>query len=322
MRRSRYINNLIQFLIVIFSTFYLNSCSSVLTCEVQGKPGTEIYRLNGNYLGIIDGSGKTKIRLPRNYRHDMIYAKETRNSPIIPIGLNYSKRANMEFLAGTASLIAVPVTFGLSVYGMSKYYDYADVKDLLKLNKQQNSNTDLTKLIYSSPNPIDEIKNLPVRQHKHGKKSNKKNTETSWINKNGSIKKISKAYVDLIGDKKDIKISDDLKIEFSFFEDFDNKMLDKSYFPPTILFSGTINNEKFNYTINLKETFKEEESGYLAINKKDNSPVKIISLSPDQSLLSFEYQTFLFNFVFDINSFEAGDNTYDKNSVLRLLFDQ
>lgn len=313
------IKDIYTIILIVFVACFalsLNSCSSSMKCEIYGKNGTKIYNADGIYLGRIDGSGKANIKLPRDHRYDLLYAEETDDAPRIPIGLNYDKRGNQEALMGMLATIGAVPTLGISAYAASKYFSYLDVKDQLKLNKRQSSNSDLSQMIYSSSRPVDEIKALPEKQHKHGNKSNKKLTEIPWINKDGCINTIVSvnAESNLDNEPRNLKIGDNLKIAFLFFN-ADNHNNSYSTSNPIIKISGTLNDGDFNYIIALNNNFKKVDDGYLTTCKNDNSPVKIIQKNASQSALTFSTSYGIcLNFLFANDSFET-DNDVDYGSL-------
>lgn len=324
MNISSSVNKQLVYFLTVLTILGLHSCSSVMKCDVYGHPGTKIYKYDGTYVGTINHSGKAELKLSRKQKYDLLYAKESDDSPIIPIGLNYDKRANNEVGLGLLAVIGAPFTIGLSAWQYDQYIkDNEDVKDQLKLCKQQSSNTDLTKLVYSSSNPLDEIKALPVKQHKHGKHGKTKDIAIPWINKDGSITKVTsvESHIALIDEKpRSLSIGEDLRITFSFFED--NSVEESGYtsMDPTIKLSGTLNGDSnFKYRIKLNGLFrKDKDGGYSAKNKENNTVVRIIPKSPSQATLSFDYQMLSLDLIFDIDSFEE-EPDINKDDFLQML---
>lgn len=337
------LNKSLVYLLAASTILGFNSCSSVMKCDIYGKTGTKIYQTNGDWIGTIDNSGKAQIKLSRKKKYDFFYAQESEGSPIIPIGLNYNKRSNQEFLGGLLSIICLPVTVGISVYKCEQYFTQnEDVKDQLKLLKRQNSNTDLSKLIYNSSDPIEEIKALPPKQHKKGKQEkqvkgiNHKNFEIPWINKDGCITKVLACYVgDELGSKSKkykMNIGEDFKIAFSHFEK-DESDVGKddgekdvfsilSFSNPTINFSGTLEGSPdFDFTIELKNIFKDDgKNGYMTRINENDSIVLISRESSSHAGIFFHLDNETnITFIFDVNSFEEEENTITRYDVLNMF---
>lgn len=288
--------------IILTSVILLNttSCSSVMKCTVYGKPGTTIYMPNGTSLGEINSSGKVKIEIPRqNGRHDLLYAKESSNSPVIPMGLDYDKRNSNELKMFLACLFIYP-TLTISFWSTYNYInDNPDVEDKLKLHKIQNSNTDLAGLIYNSSSPYEEIKALDVKEHKSGNsrnsKASSKNLDLSWLDMSGEISDVSSVTITNKGK--------DYQIPFSGTIFYDIETRDGR---PIITISGVSGKEKqdISFKLNLASQFRKKGDSYVSKEEFDKTEIKIVPDGKGNAILSFIEEGTEIKFHFDPNSFE------------------
>lgn len=160
--------SIISSLILCIVLTSLTSCSSWMKCTVQGEPGTQILNTYGDLLATIPQSGATEIKLKRKDRKkDFLLTRQTPESPIIPMGLNYDKRnmAGREAACYWSSVVALPL-FWIPILVYGNYTDNYDVSDELKLSNTQSANSDLNNLVMNASLPTDEIKAYSPREYK------------------------------------------------------------------------------------------------------------------------------------------------------------
>lgn len=272
----------------------LTNCSSTMKCYVTGEPETKIFTSDGKYLGEIPFNGIVEIKIDRkDNRHDFLIAQQKPDSPIIPIGLNYSKRHNAfrEFIAG---IFTIP-TLWISAATLMKYYDRWDANDQLILNKSQKSNEDLLQTILQSPSPLDEISEMEIGSAK-SKKNNrsKQKTEANLINKTGKFEKcLSLSTINpLSGDKKTI----------NFAGEIITKCSKKSGNSLRVIGKLKPKEEPLDYTIGLKGGIKKDGDKYKAVDKFGNDVI-ISCLNNGNYCLSFVFSGFNVELEFDPKSF-------------------
>ncbi|MCM1451199.1 MAG: hypothetical protein NC102_02990 [Clostridium sp.] len=290
----------------------LEGCSSKMNCLVYGKPGTEVYDSKNQWLGTIDNDGKTKIVLNRKERHDFVYTKEGKDTPIMPIGLNYDKRNNT-FRDIMAGVTCFPTIY-ISAAAWNNYHKNADVEDGLKLHKRQNTNEDLMLMVNSSTNPYDEIRSLNVKSHKFGRlrneEKNKIETKTNdleWINTDGEVKEIKSFGIEVNNQSKSQSFKGNIVFDFST----DPKN-------PVIKIKGKLKNGKiFSHNIELNKLFKKSGSKYFATEKHEKTSVEITPLDNGNAMLTFELNETPVKIMFNPKSFVAKE----KGNDLKNLFD-
>lgn len=160
--------SILVFLIISILSVSLTGCSSTMKCTVYGTPGTKLYTSRGGYLGTVPQSGMCDIELQRkDYKHDFLLTQFDTESPIIPMGLDYSKRNNKarDTVTGITVFAFLPF-FWIPTICWSNYNDRLDVEDCLKLQQHQSSNADLYAMVANASNPIDEMKTYSIKEHK------------------------------------------------------------------------------------------------------------------------------------------------------------
>jgi len=81
--------------LTLIVSLLITSCSTSTKTVLRGNPGTEIYQINGKYVGAIPVSGELKLQIPdENYQAFMLSKKpgeETR----VPFALNYKNKGHL-----------------------------------------------------------------------------------------------------------------------------------------------------------------------------------------------------------------------------------
>lgn len=87
----------------------ITSCSTSTKVALRGKPGTEIYQINGQYVGAIPVSGELRLKIPdENYQAFMLSKKQGEGTRI-PFALNYKNKGHAG--AKIAKYVGMMVSF-------------------------------------------------------------------------------------------------------------------------------------------------------------------------------------------------------------------
>lgn len=290
----------------IISILFTSSCSSTMKCSVYGAPNSKIYNGDGKYLGTISSNGKCDVKLSRYKRYDFLLTQEAPDTPLIPMGLDYKARHN-QFRDFMGILFCIP-TIWISGYAWMKYGERADVQDALALRNKQYSNTNMSQLVMSSVNPIDEIRSIEPTAHKSGKskkasnESSEKSKNESMINKTGEITVLkSFSIINPMNDKEVGKYDVTGTIRFiDFGQDSKN---------PVCCVNFKYKGQNTIYLI-LKTRFKKKGKDYIA-ESDENGKVTISFINNKEATISFWKDMGIFKFRFDPNSFKKEDEKDD-----------
>lgn len=284
--------HILIFTILAISVLLNSSCSSTMKCTVYGEPNTKIYTSSQGYLGEIPSSGSLKIAVNRQKkRHDFLLAKRSSESPLIPIGLDYSKRSNT-IRSIFAYLFFFP-TFSTSWICYGNYcMDNYDVNDLLKLNSKQSSNQDLEQLILSSSKPVDEINRLTIKTKSSNKNKKTSSIDPSLFNRTGEYSDLKSMSILKDGEKLSLEITGTIFFDFTYDS------------LPIISISAKSGDKlEYNYDIPLETPFYKKGTKLLS-KDEDNNEVVIESTGNDYYVITYTANGALFNLEFNSKSFK------------------
>ena len=100
------------FIIVLFSTI-LFSCSTTQTFTVVGQPGTEIYSPSMKNMGVVDNSGKVKIRISSDAYYAYLLSRDAKSNVLVPFALDYKNKSY------TGTSVQKGIGYGIASIGAS-----------------------------------------------------------------------------------------------------------------------------------------------------------------------------------------------------------
>lgn len=282
-------------------------CSHNLNMTLYGTPNSKVFDSKGEYIGQIASNGVMNVSLNRYESYDLLFTQNTDGDPLIPVGLDYSKR-NSLFREIMVGILFFP-TVGISAWAEYVYCERMDVGDGLKLDRPQYANTGFIQAIDMSPNPIDEIRALTPRAHKSGAPaggaSRQPAVSTDWINKTGRVSEIISFASEsrLFGGKKSSAATGSILFGFS-----DSR---------AILVKAELNGNEFKKMIVLKDNFKKKGNVWTTTDN-DGMDVEISFDSDGNACLKFSVSPFPVTITFDPSKFTETSSAYDE--IIMSLF--
>lgn len=276
-----YMKPIYSFIILALTIFILSSCSSTMKCTVYGEPYTKIYTSKGDYLGEISSSGSTNLSINRKNRHDFLLSRQSSTSPLIPIGLDYSKRS-MGFRNFCTAFFSLP-TLCIATVPYANYLDNLDVDDELKLNAKQSSNQDLEQLMLSSSKPVDEINRLTIKTKSGNQNKKTSSIDPSLFNRTGEYSDLKSMSILKDGEKLSLEITGTIFFDFTYDS------------LPIISISAKSGDKlEYNYDIPLETPFYKKGTKLLS-KDEDNNEVVIESTGNDYYVITYTANGALFN---------------------------
>lgn len=298
---------IIIFVLFLLSSFLFMGCSSTMKCTLYGAPNAEIYSSKGDLLGQISSSGNVQLSFSRKKKlPDLLMLKETSDSPLVPIGLDYSKRNNT-FRLTMLTLSIAPTLWIAPAIGL-KYFDYNDVDNGLKLNKRQQDNHDLVSMVQHASNPIEEIKRMQKLNVVQKQNSESTSVDLKLINRTGEYTEIAPIAQFL---PKKSNVYSDVSFKGTLFFNMKGGMTN------SIKIYGElgVNKEPLNLFIRLKTPFKKNGNFYQAEDDEGNK-ITITGLNDGNYAISYNIGIGVIRLEFNPSSFVEKENTIDKKDIL------
>lgn len=147
----------------------ISSCGSMQTVMVNGAPGTEIYSSHsGTKIGIIDDTGKAKIRISRNGYCAFLWSYDPSVDKYYPFGIDYeygslSKNNGLFF----GFLMWPPMSLLYSMYDI-KYLESDQYQEAFKYCKEQNCIGNHPKQPYANSGERRKLKHSSTKSPQEG----------------------------------------------------------------------------------------------------------------------------------------------------------
>lgn len=300
-----------------------------MNCVVTGTPGSQIF-VNETFdknapvndlthIATIPSSGEIQVKLNREkILHDFLFVRTTSESPLIPMGLDYSKRntTGHRILCG----VFIPTGIGVPIVSLpiALWMDNKDVDSELVLHKRQTANSDLNSIVMSASNPIEEINNLKPKEHKSSKKSRKNSDalfdKSQLVNKSGTFSVIK--TVDVLSPENGKALK---QIPLVGTVTFDCPTNNTSSW--SVKLKGKLNggDKPANFFIPLKTKFKQSGTKWIAKDKFGN-PVEISFMNNGYAVLDFFIEKLHIRVEYDCSTPE-NDAEIHENDVLNMLLE-